>query len=230
MMKLRRGWRAPLLMREATAWASLSCGLLLSLASVAGTLVVSLTEPSAALVPGAVVTVTALDTPLPAPVPVSAAMDQIDLEFRPGVLLIPVGSQVSFPNSDSVSHQVYSFSQAKKFQLPLYRGKPYEPIEFDKPGLVIVGCNIHDSMVGHVYVTDAPVFGITGADGTWTASDLPPGRYEVAVWHARLRDIVKPLKQTVTIAKADQRIETIVRSDSALRPARSSGKPGWDSY
>ena len=78
--------------------------------------------------------------------------------FVPDLLVVPVGSTVSFPNSDSVSHQIYSFSAAKRFQLPLYRGKPYPPRLFDQAGLVMLGCNIHDWMIAYIDVTDAPFY------------------------------------------------------------------------
>ncbi|HET9863681.1 MAG TPA: hypothetical protein VFP37_09590, partial [Steroidobacteraceae bacterium] len=87
--------------------------------------------------------------------PVKTIMDQVDLAFVPDVLVIPVHSTVQFPNSDAVAHQVYSFSSARQFQLPLYRGKPYPPVQFDQPGVVTLGCNIHDNMLGYIVVTDA---------------------------------------------------------------------------
>ena len=72
---------------------------------------------------------------------------------------------MEFPNNDTVSHQVYSFSAAKRFQLPLYKGEVHPPVTFDRPGLVVLGCNIHDVMVGYIYVTDAPYFGKTDREG-----------------------------------------------------------------
>ena len=110
--------------------------------------------------------------------PVNAVMDQINRTFVPDLLVIPVGSTVAFPNSDSVSHQIYSFSPAHKFQLPLYRGKPYPPVIFDQAGIVTLGCNIHDSMLAYVLVTDAPYFGRADATGSWSV-DLPRGTYRV---------------------------------------------------
>ena len=88
-------------------------------------------------------------------------MDQVDLAFVPDVLVVPVHSSVQFPNSDAVRHQVYSFSSARQFQLPLYRGKPYPPVTFAQPGVVTLGCNIHDNMIAYIVVTAAPFFGRT---------------------------------------------------------------------
>jgi plastocyanin len=79
-----------------------------------------------------------------------AQMDQRNREFVPHVLVIEAGTWVDFPNSDTVSHQVYSFSPAKPFQLPLYKGSAHPPVLFDHPGLVTLGCNIHDNMLGYI--------------------------------------------------------------------------------
>ena len=81
-------------------------------------------------------------------------MDQVNKQFVPHVLVIPENSFVSFPNSDDIRHHVYSFSSAKTFELKLYAGKPKSPVQFNKKGLVVMGCNIHDSMVGYIYVSD----------------------------------------------------------------------------
>jgi plastocyanin len=120
--------------------------------------------------------------------PISAILDQINLAFVPDIIVIPVGSTVEFPNSDSVSHQIYSFSPTKRFQLPLYHGKPYPPVHFDQAGVVTLGCNIHDRMVGYIYVTDATYFGRTDAHGAWSVTNVPRGIYHVSLWHPLLRD------------------------------------------
>ncbi len=95
---------------------------------------------------GVVVTLRSTDAARPISKPVPAVMDQVARQFAPHVLVIPVGSPVSFPNSDSVSHQVYSFSPAKTFKLKLYQGKPYSPEVFGREGIVTLGCNIRDQM------------------------------------------------------------------------------------
>lgn len=115
-----------------------------------------------------------------------AVVDQVDKEFTPKVTAILVGTAVTFPNHDDVRHQVYSFSPAKRFELPLYAGVPAEPVVFDKPGVVVLGCNIHDWMVGYVYVSESPYFAKTGADGKALLSDLPARAYTLRVWHPQL--------------------------------------------
>ena len=110
-------------------------------------------------------------------------VDQVDKQFVPKVQAVLVGTAVTFPNNDNVRHQVYSFSPAKRFELPLYAGVPAQPIVFDKPGVVVLGCNIHDWMVGYIYVSESPYFAKTGKDGRAVLSDLPPRTYVVRVWH-----------------------------------------------
>lgn len=104
-------------------------------------------------------------------------------QFMPYVRAVQAGTAVSFPNRDDVRHHVYSFSPAKVFELKLYRGTPEKPIVFDKPGVVTLGCNIHDWMLGYIYVTDSPYFGVSGADGHVNMSNLPAGAYVVRAWH-----------------------------------------------
>jgi len=112
-----------------------------------------------------------------------AVVDQVGKEFVPRVMAIFVGTTVTFPNHDNVRHHVYSFSPAKRFELPLYSGVPAQPVVFDKPGVVVLGCNIHDWMIGYIYVSESPYFAKTASDGKAVISDLPPHVYTVRVWH-----------------------------------------------
>jgi plastocyanin len=120
--------------------------------------------------------------PLPAKVP-TAAIEQVNKTFVPLVSVVQVGTSVRFPNRDETRHHVYSFSPAKRFEIKLYAGTAAPPIDFDKAGDVVLGCNIHDNMVGYVYVVDSPHFGKTGKDGRLRLDNLPPGDYEVHLRH-----------------------------------------------
>jgi len=115
-------------------------------------------------------------------------MDQHNMQFVPSILVIQTGTAVDFPNSDQIEHQVYSFSPAKSFQLSLYAGHKYPPIMFDRPGLVTVGCNIHDFMIGYIYVTNSTFFGRTDADGQLQLHGLPAGSYTLTAWHPLLQE------------------------------------------
>ncbi len=114
-------------------------------------------------------------------------VDQQGMEFTPYVTAISVGTVVHFPNKDPVRHHVYSFSPPKKFNLPLYSGSSSEPVVFDKAGVVALGCNIHDWMIGFIYVADSPYFGKTGGAGQVTIDQLPAGNYSVRIWHPRMQ-------------------------------------------
>ena len=195
----------------------------------AATLVITVQGADGHPLPGVVVTARALEAPARKPEPIKAVMDQMDRAFEPDVLVIPVGSTVTFPNSDSVSHQIYSFSPPKRFQLPLYRGKPYPPVVFDQPGLVTLGCNIHDEMLAYVVVTDAPFFGRTNTTGAWSA-EVPGGGYRVSIWHPRIRDDARDLQGELTVTDSDGGNLTLHLA-KPLKPAPLEGRPhSWDSY
>ncbi len=183
---------------------------------------VQVTAPDGAPAAGMVVTVVPTTGEARRAAPLAVAMDQIDKAFEPELQVIPAGSTVTFPNSDVVSHQVYSFSKAKRFQLPLYRGTAYPPLRFDEPGLVTVGCNIHDGMIGYIVVTDAPWFGQTDAQGRWTVADLPPGEYDVRVRHPRMRALADERSERVTVTSR-QRAELSMALVRPLRPAPLKG-------
>jgi plastocyanin len=163
------------------------------------------------------------------PPPATGVMDQRNREFVPGVLVVAVGSSVQFPNNDTVSHQVYSFSPAKHFQLPLYKGEIHPPVVFDRPGLVVLGCNIHDSMVGYIYVTPAPYFGSTDASGTLRLKGLPKGDYQIVIWSPYIADASATLARSVRIDGNTSQAERFqlrlgIRAEPEPKPRRQD----WD--
>jgi plastocyanin len=126
-----------------------------------------------------------------------AVMDQSNLSFTPRVLAISTGTEVRFPNKDDTRHHVYSFSPAKTFELRLFRGNEAPPVEFDQSGLVVVGCNIHDAMLGYIYVSDGNVYGVSDAGGGLTLPAFSAGdNAELILWHPELPEaLVLPLSQ-----------------------------------
>jgi hypothetical protein len=96
---------------------------------------------------------------------------------------VQVGTSIAFPNSDNIRHSVYSFSHPKTFTLKLYSGTPAAPVVFDQTGVVVLGCNIHDTMVGWILVVDTPYLAHSAADGTATLNGLPPGDYQLRAWN-----------------------------------------------
>jgi plastocyanin len=140
--------------------------------------------------------------------PVTKPAAQVEIaqkgrRFVPTVSVVPVGTKVQFPNQDTVRHHVYSFSPAKKFELKLYVGRPENPVEFDRAGVVVLGCNIHDTMVGWVIVSDTPWFAKTPAAGRATLADVPPGAYVLRSWHPDLPAGSTGVEQPVTVGGAD---------------------------
>ena len=138
------------------------------------------------------------------PVRRSAKMDQKNRMFIPHVLPVQTGTAVNFPNSDDIRHHVYSFSSAKSFQLPLYKGTPANPVIFDKAGVVTLGCNIHDQMSAFIVVVNTPYFEKSGGSGRVTLRDVEPGRYAVHVWYPDMRD--EPPATAVTVS-GEERVE-----------------------
>jgi plastocyanin len=117
----------------------------------------------------------------------SAAIEQVDREFVPYVSVVETGTTVSFPNRDPIMHHVYSFSPAKSFEIKLYTGQSPRSILFDKPGVITLGCNIHDWMIGYILVVATPHFAKTDASGVARLRDIPAGVYELHAWHPRER-------------------------------------------
>jgi plastocyanin len=168
-----------------------------------------------------------------APAPASPAsreiVDQIGEEFVPRVKPILVGSPVFFPNKDNIRHQVYSFSPPKQFELPLYAGTPAKPVVFDRPGVVVLGCNIHDWMIGYIYVSESPYFAKTGADGKATLADLPAATYSVRVWHPRLQGPERATQQATGLgreSRAELTWKLALKPEMRIRRAPVPGSRG----
>ncbi len=121
--------------------------------------------------------------PAPAGAKRTASIEQIDKTFVPHVTVVQAGTTVQFPNRDPIRHHVYSFSPAKAFEIKLYAGTPPTPVLFDKPGEVVLGCNIHDNMLAFVLVVETPYFAKTPREGIARIDSLPAGEYDVHVWH-----------------------------------------------
>ncbi|MGN2243214.1 methylamine utilization protein [Frateuria sp. GZRR33] len=153
----------------------------------AGQLVVRVSDSGGHAVGDAVVTVTpSSPSAQPAPAPVTRYVDQRDETFIPYVQVVRPGDRVVFRNSDGTRHHVYSFSEAKAFEFLLRPGESSPPTTLDRPGLVAVGCNIHDHMIAYLMITSEQAK-VTPSQGQVVFDQLPPGSYTVAVWHPQLR-------------------------------------------
>jgi plastocyanin len=152
-----------------------------------------------------------------------AVVDQRDKQFIPYVTAVQVGTAVSFPNSDNIRHHVYSFSPAKKFELPLYSGVPAEPVVFDKVGFVTLGCNIHDWMIAYVAVLPTPYFQVTRQDGRAVLKDLPAGQYTVQVWHPALKGQPEAFAQRVDVGGGTKSLVFTLPLKHDVRAKRAPG-------
>ena len=132
-----------------------------------------------------------------------AQIVQHDLQFDPPVTVVTTGTAVMFPNQDTVKHHVYSYSAAKTFQIKLYAGVPHAPIVFDKPGVAVLGCNIHDGMIAWVVVSDTPLWARSAAGGHAKVTDVPPGSYQLHVWHASLAETTAPQLLPLVVGATD---------------------------
>lgn len=169
----------------------------------------------------------------PTAAPLAAAtMDQIDTRFVPHMLVIQTGTAVEFPNSDVVAHHVYSFSKPNNFVLPLYKGDAYRPITFEHAGVVILGCNIHDGMLGYIVVVDTGIFGITDAAGR-VVLDVGAGatEYVVNIWSPRIRDDHAALRQVVSNPSQSD-VQVSFGLQKKIRPPHESQSAAvqWSDY
>lgn len=152
------------------------------------------------------------------------SVDQVEKEFVANVTVIPLGSRVNFPNSDDILHHVYSFSPAKVFELPLYgNGQNINYSElFEQAGVVEIGCNIHDWMLGYIYVAQTRLAVKTDANGQAVIADVPAGEYTVRIWHARAPADSLELEQRVSFDDAQPsslRMALTLDRDNRLRRA-----------
>jgi plastocyanin len=130
----------------------------------------------------------------------SAALTQRNRQFIPSMLVVQTGTAVTFPNEDTVRHHIYSFSPIKPFEIKLYVGTPAAPVVFDKAGTAVLGCNIHDQMIGYVHVVDTPYFAVTDARGV-AVIEVPPGDHRLRTWHVAMGAETAPAESTVKVAE-----------------------------
>lgn len=133
-----------------------------------------------------------------------ALMRQTGLSFDPELLVIQTGTRVRFPNLDDVAHHVYSFSKPNNFVLPMFKGGMQPQVAFEHPGVVAIGCNLHDHMVAYILVVDSPVFGKTGIDGSIRLEADNPAGLTIRIWNPRLDLDHENLSQSVKAGRSAQ--------------------------
>ena len=164
-----------------------AAGLALAAPANAATLTVRLVDAAGKPVRDAVVTLhpsSGARTPRPSG---RYVVSQQNLQFHPFLAIVPVGADVSFPNLDNTKHHVYSFSSAKRFELKLFAKDQSRTVHFDTPGVVALGCNIHDQMSAFIVVTDSAWTARTNAQGLAVFNDAPNAPGRLSAWHPYLR-------------------------------------------
>ena len=140
----------------------------------------------------AVIWLTGAEAPRPAPV--EAEITTSKKELSPHVLVVPVGSTVSFPNHDPFNHNVFSLSEENPFDLGLYGRGETRSVRFTRPGIVQIYCNVHAQMSAIVVVRDNPWFTQPQSDGTFSLGSVPAGSYTLHAWHERVPEVTRQVQ------------------------------------
>ena len=144
--------------------------------------------------------------------PKDRVMEQRNRDFAPKVLVVRLGSTVSFPNFDSVYHNVFSRSDARAFDLGIYKNGQSREITFDKEGIVRLGCNLHANMSAYIVVVNAPHYAITDDKGSFRLRGLPPGKYRLKAFVERNP---QPTIREISIAPGENTIKVAVEEANA---------------
>ncbi len=143
-------------------------------------------------------------------------VSQKNLQFNPFLTIVPVGVDVSFPNLDPTKHHVYSFSPAKKFELKLFAKDQSRSVHFDRPGVVALGCNIHDRMSAFIFVTDSAWTLRTNAQGVVVFADAPNAPARLRVWHPYLRAPGGQVEQAIAVGQRNAAFQLRLRAPPAM--------------
>jgi plastocyanin len=155
---------------------------------------------------------------------------QKNKSFQPSLLVIPVGGEVEFPNHDPFFHNVFSLFEGKRFDLGLYESGTTRFVQFDKPGVSFIFCNIHEQMSAVVVALATPYYAISDARGDVSLPNVPPGRYRLQVFHSSVApDALRALSREITIGPGDTSIGslTLAETDVTLNHKNKYGR-GYD--
>lgn len=143
--------------------------------------------------------------------------------FHPSLLVIPVGGKVEFPNHDPFFHNVFSLFEGKRFDLGLYESGTTRFVQFDKPGVSFIFCNIHAQMTAVVIALATPYYAISDAHGDVSLPDVPPGRYDVQVFHASIApDALHAVNREITVTAGDTSIGTFTLTETDVTVAHKN--------
>lgn len=198
-----------------------------AVASGGQTLIITVTNPDGG--PAAGVALFIPGESLPATFS-EVVVDQRGEAFVPIVSVVPTGGVVQFTNSDPTSHHVYSFSKSNAFALPLYKGQGRLSNRFMHAGVVVLGCNIHDAMLGYIVVVDSSRAGVTGADGRLTLRDVPAGRHVIRAWAPGLDRTSPPEIGAVEVGSTTVQATFQLATLAGAKPAKRSGSLAGGDY
>src|SRR6202162_5298585 len=158
--------------------------------------------------------------PVAAPLQKNSKIPQLiqrDKSFHPSLLVIPVGGKVEFPNHDPFFHNVFSLFEGKRFDLGLYESGTTRFVQFDKPGISFIFCNIHAQMSAVVIALATPYYAISDARGDLSIPNVPPGRYELQVFHSSVApDTLRALNLEITVAPGATSLGAFTLAESDL--------------
>ncbi|HSB96993.1 MAG TPA: methylamine utilization protein [Spongiibacteraceae bacterium] len=215
----------PGIVRSHLKLAIITVGLCAASMAQAGTLTAVVTDAGGAAVEDAVIAL--YDGKRVPATSQQATLDQRNKQFDPHVLVVRTHTSVQFPNSDDIHHEVYSFSKTKPFELPLYHRTPAAQVNFDTPGAVVLGCNIHDNMLAYIYVVDSPWYAKTDSTGKLIINELPVGKYRARLWYPGLTETAPTIEQEVIVTA---NAATAITFNNAQREARAASVPTTRSW
>jgi len=148
---------------------------------------------------------------------------QKDKSFQPSLLVIPAGGKVEFPNQDPFFHNVFSLFDGKRFDLGLYESGTTRFVQFDKPGISFIFCNIHAQMSAVVIALNTPYFGISDRHGQISIGEVAPGRYQLHVFHPSVSpDVLRAAEREITVTSSDRFLGTFSFAESDLELAHKN--------
>lgn len=148
---------------------------------------------------------------------------QKNKSFQPSLLVIPVGGKVEFPNHDPFFHNVFSLFEGKRFDLGLYESGTTRFVQFDKPGVSFIFCNIHEQMSAVVIALATPYYAVSDAHGDLTIPNVPPGRYQLQVFHTSVTsDALRALNHKITVAPGDTSLGTFALTETDVTVAHKN--------
>ncbi|MEO8099380.1 MAG: carboxypeptidase regulatory-like domain-containing protein [Acidobacteriota bacterium] len=165
----------------------------------------------------------------PARTGLKARMDQRNKTFVPHVLAVEAGTSIDFPNSDPIFHNAFSNYNGRQFDIGLYPPGSSKSVLFGRPGIVRVFCNIHASMSAVIVVLDTPYYATTQKDGTYRIANVPPGTYQLRVFHERATEAtLTQAAKLITVDSGPMVAPALPISESGYLAIPHSNKFGHD--